>query len=78
MDLLTDNVINTDTDIDLKEVEAFDDDMMKIIKEYENKYGKVDLNICCMNKQDIDVWESLPMTDDQNKYVIISILNNKT
>ena len=33
MDLLTDNVINTNADIDLKEVEAFDDDMMKIIKE---------------------------------------------
>ena len=78
MDLLTDNVINTNADIDLKEVEAFDDDMMKIIKEYEDKYGKVDLNICCITKQDTDVWEALPLTDDQKKYVIISILNNKT
>jgi len=75
MDSLTDNVINTE---ELKEVEAFDDDMMKIINEYETKYGKVNLNMFCMNKQDTDVWESLPMTDDQKKYVIISILNNQS
>jgi hypothetical protein len=76
MDSLTDNVINTS--LEVKEVEAFDDDMMKIINEYETKHGKVSLNMFCMNKQDIDVWEGLPMTDDQKKYVIISILNNQT
>jgi hypothetical protein len=75
MESLTDNVINTE---ELKEVEAFDDDMMKIIKEYEDKYGKINLNMFCMNKQDTDVWEALPMTDDQKKYVIISILNNQS
>jgi DNA-binding ferritin-like protein (Dps family) len=75
MESLTDNVIKTE---ELKEVEAFDDDMTKIIKEYEDKYGKVNLNMFCMNKQDTDVWEALPMTDDQKKYVIISILNNQS
>lgn len=75
MESLTDNVIKTE---ELKEVEAFDDDMIKIIKEYEDKYGKVNLNMFCMNKQDTDVWEALPMTDDQKKYVIISILNNQS
>jgi DNA-binding ferritin-like protein (Dps family) len=75
MESLTDNIINTE---ELKEVEAFDDDMMKMIKEYEDKYGKVNLYMFCMNKQDTDVWKSLPMTDDQKKYVIISILNNQS
>jgi len=74
MNSLTDKVINTE---EVKEVDAFDDDMMKIIKEYEDKHGKVNLNMFCMNKQDTDVWEALPMTDDQKKYVVISILNNQ-
>ena len=38
MDSVADTVINTE---ELKEVEAFDDDMMIIITEYEDKHGTV-------------------------------------
>ena len=57
-----------------QEQEIKDDDMDKLIEEYEKKHGKIFLNMFCNNKQDIEVWESLPLTDNQKKYVILKIL----
>lgn len=57
-----------------QEQELKDDDMDKIIEEYEKKHGKIYMNMFCNNKQDIDVWDSLPLTDSQKKYVILKVL----
>jgi hypothetical protein len=57
-----------------QEQELKDDDMDKIIEEYEKQHGKINMNMCCNNKQDRDVWDALPLTDNQKKYVILNIL----
>ena len=51
-----------------------DDDMDRLIEEYEKKHGKININMCCNNKQDREVWDALPLTDNQKKYVILNIL----
>ena len=61
---------------EVQEQELKDDDMDKIIEEYEKKHGKIFMNMFCVNKQDIEVWESLPLTDSQKKYVILNILDS--
>lgn len=61
---------------EVQEQELKDDDMDKIIEEYEKKHGKIFINMFCNNKQDIEVWESLPLTDSQKKYVILNILDS--
>ena len=61
---------------EVQEQELKDDDMDKIIEEYEKKHGKIFINMFCNNKQDSEVWESLPLTDSQKKYVILNILDS--
>lgn len=53
-----------------------DDDMEKVIEEFEKKHGKLNINMVCQTEQDISVWDSIPLTDTQKKMIIINILQD--
>jgi len=59
--------------------EEFDKQMVNTIKEYETKHGEIDLNdskkmsIMYVNKDDAMVWNMLPLTDIQKKFIFIRL-----
>jgi hypothetical protein len=53
-----------------------DDDMEKVIEEFEKKHGKLNINMFCQTEQDMSVWDSIPLTDTQKKMIIINILQD--
>jgi hypothetical protein len=52
-----------------------DDQLLKIVNDYEQQHGNININMFCLNEQDTHVWTDLPLSEEQKKYVIITILN---
>ena len=49
------------------------------IEEYEKKNGEIiDYKKIFINRDDEYVWQHLPLTDKQKKYIFINILNEST
>jgi hypothetical protein len=76
MSTVTDNdeVIITDKNI-TDGHELTDDQLLKIVNDYEQQHGNININMFCLNEQDTHVWADLPLSQEQKKYVIITILN---
>jgi len=62
------------------EHEAYEKHMIETIQKYEEKHGEIvaeTYDKLYVNKDDYYVWNMLPLTDIQKKYVYINVMNGE-
>jgi len=63
------------------EHEAYEKHMIETIKKYEEKHGEIvaeTYDKLYVNKDDYYVWNMIPLTDIQKKYVYINVINGES
>lgn len=61
-----------------EEHESYEKHMIETIEKYEKEHGEIvaeTYNKLYVNKDDYYVWNMIPLTDIQKKYVYINIIN---
>ncbi len=73
----SDNLNNNLENVD----ESYEKHMNETIQKYEEKHGEIvaeTYNKIYVNKDDYYVWNMIPLTDIQKKYIFINIINGET
>jgi hypothetical protein len=63
-----------------EEYDNYEKHMIETIQKYEEKHGEIvaeTYNKIYVNKDDYYVWNMIPLTDIQKKYVYINIINGE-
>jgi hypothetical protein len=63
------------------EASEYEKHMIETIQKYEEKHGEIvaeTYNKIYVNKDDYYVWNMIPLTDIQKKYIFINIINGET
>jgi len=64
-----------------EEYDNYEKHMIETIQKYEEKHGEIvaeTYNKIYVNKDDYYVWNMIPLTDIQKKYVYINVMNGET
>lgn len=64
-----------------EEYESYEKHMIETIEKYEKEHGEIvaeTYDKLYVNKDDYYVWNMIPLTDIQKKYIFINIINGET
>jgi len=78
----SDNLNNIlENNAEARSAEEYEKHMIETIQKYEEKHGEIvaeTYNKIYVNKDDYYVWNMIPLTDIQKKYIFINIMNGET
>jgi len=78
----SDNLNNIlENNAEARSAEEYEKHMIETIQKYEEKHGEIvaeTYNKIYVNKDDYYVWNMIPLTDIQKKYIFINIINGET